>query len=288
LPDGRPKVSDDLLERLKDVAVEDAWGYLRSHGYYRQYVNFPNGPRDGSWKILHPDKVMTGRVVTAQFMPYRPDLNHYIQTEGKKEGFKLGVVNSTPISILQNGDVWVADGYGKIAGGTLIGGNLGNDIYDHSHRGFIFNGSIRDLAQNRHIKGGYNGWFIGEHASAIRKMSMVYINGPIRIGPVTVLPGDVVLATRSGVIFIPPYLVEGLVATGEFTQLLDEFRFTRGKQGKYDYKNEHFVHGWTDEILKDFKNWLNTHYKTYGMTKGELDNQFKKFKKRVTKRREKK
>jgi hypothetical protein len=32
-PDGRPKTPDKLLERLKKVRLEEAWGILRNKGY---------------------------------------------------------------------------------------------------------------------------------------------------------------------------------------------------------------------------------------------------------------
>src|SRR5215469_13926658 len=134
--DGRPKTSDRLLERLKNVSLEEAWGYLRNKGYQNQF--------EGDWMIIDPDSVMTGRVVTAQYMPLRPDYDSLIRAKGKDEK-RIGNTNSWPIDVLQNGDIYVADSYGKMADGTLIGDNLGNAIYAHSHRGVIFYGSVRDI-----------------------------------------------------------------------------------------------------------------------------------------------
>src|SRR5687767_11459581 len=125
-PDGRPKVSDKLLERLKNISIEEAWGVLRNNGYQNQF--------EGDWMIIHPDSTMTGRVVTAQYMPLRPDLDKLIKDKGKADG-RIGATNSWPIDVLKEGDIYVADSYGKIADGTLIGDNLGNAIYAHSKRG---------------------------------------------------------------------------------------------------------------------------------------------------------
>ena len=133
-PDGRPKVSDELLGRLKNISIEEAWGFLRNRGYQNQY--------EGDWLIINPDEPMTGRVVTAQYMPLRPDLENYIKEQGKIENrAQQGGTNSWPIDILVEGDVYVADAYGKIIDGTLIGDNLGNSIYAKSKRGVVFNGS---------------------------------------------------------------------------------------------------------------------------------------------------
>lgn len=271
-PDGRPKVSDNLLERLKGVSMEEAWAELRNKGYINQFENFAS-TYENPWIILHPDQPMTGRVVTAQYTPLRPDLENYVQAQGKKENNPLKITNSSPINILREGDVYVADSYGKMVEGTLIGDNLGNAIWAGSKRGYIFNGSIRDLEGNLKIKG-MNGWFRGSDPSAIAQMMLTTINAPIRIGRATVLPGDIVLAKHTGVVFIPAHLVADLVISGEYTHLLDEFTFERINDHTYEYKNEGFVGGWTETINKDFLNWLD-HYPNLPMPKKELDDYIK-------------
>jgi len=263
--DGRPKVSDTLLERLKNISIEEAWGVLRNQGYQNQF--------ESGWEILNPEQVMTGRVVTAQYMPLRPDLEKYVKDKGKEEGrAQKGGTNSWPIDILADGDVYVADSYGKIADGTLIGDNLGNSIYAKSKRGIIFNGSVRDQEGLSEIKG-FNGWFKGQDPSYIMQMSLVSINTPVRIGRAVVLPGDVVLAKKYGVIFIPAHLIEDLVITSEMTALRDEFGHLRLQEGKY--KPGEIDSEWNDEIKKDFMNWLNNYTGKLPMTKQELDNYFK-------------
>ena len=264
-PDGRPKVSDAILERLKKISIEEAWGVLRNKGYQNQYEN--------DWQIINPDEPMTGRVVTAQYMPLRPDLEKYVKAQGKIENrAQQGGTNSWPIDVLVEGDVYVADSYGKIVDGTLIGDNLGNSIYAKSKRGVIFYGSVRDQEGLSEIKG-FNGWIKGQDPSYIMQMSLVSINAPIRIGRATVLPGDVVLAKKYGVIFIPSHLVEDLVITSEVTALRDEFGHLRLKEGKY--KPGQIDSQWTEELKKDFMNWLNNYPGKLPMPKTELDNYFK-------------
>jgi 4-hydroxy-4-methyl-2-oxoglutarate aldolase len=265
LPDGRPKVSDAILERLKKISIEEAWGVLRNKGFQNQF--------EGDWTIINPDEAMTGRVVTAQYMPLRPDLEKQIKEQGKIENrSQQGATNSWPIDILTDGDVYVADSYGKVADGTLIGDNLGNSIYAKSHRGVIFYGSVRDQEGLSEIKG-FNGWIKGEDPSYIQQMMLTSINAPIRIGRATVLPGDVVLAKKYGVIFIPAYLVEDLVLTSEFTALRDEFGHQRLREKKY--LAGQIDSQWTDEIKKDFLNWLNNYPGKLPMTKEELDKYLK-------------
>jgi regulator of RNase E activity RraA len=264
-PDGRPKVSDTILERLKNISLEEAWGVLRNKGFNNQF--------EGDWTIIHPEEAMTGRVVTAQYMPLRPDLEKYVKEQGKKENrSQKGGTNSWPIDVLVPGDVYVADGYGKIADGTLIGDNLGNSIYTRGQRGVIFYGGVRDQEGLTEIEG-FNGWVKGSDPSYIYQMMLTSINTPIRVGRAIVLPGDVVLAKKYGVIFIPAYLAEELVITSEVTALRDEFGHQRLKEKKYlagQIDSE-----WTEEIKNDFLNWLNNYPGKLPMTKKELDDYMK-------------
>ncbi len=264
-PDGRPKVPDAILERLKNVSMEDAWGVLRNKGYQNQY--------EGDWIVIQPDSVMTGRVVTAQYLPSRPDLIKVVKEEGNAENrAQQGGTNSWPIDILVPGDVYVADGYGKIADGTLIGDNLGNSIYAKSERGVIFYGSVRDMAGLSEIKG-FNGWIKGSDPSYIQQMMLTTINAPIRIGRAVVLPGDAVLANKYGTIFIPAALVEELVLTSEVTALRDEFGHQRLREKKY--LAGQIDSQWSEEIKKDFLDWLKNYPGKLPMTKTELDNYLK-------------
>lgn len=257
--DGRPHVSDRILERLKNVSLEEAWGILRNKGYNNQF--------EGDWMIIDADSAMTGRVVTAQYMPARPDMEKIIKDKGKEEG-RIGGTNSWPIDVLKNGDVYVADSYGKIVDGTLIGDNLGNSIYAKSQRGVIFYGSVRDMEGLEEIKG-FNAWVKGYDPSYIQQMMLAGINVPIRIGRATVLPGDAVLAKKGGVIFIPAHLVDDLVINAEFIMLRDDFGHQRLREGKYTPGQ--IDTEWTDEIKKDFMQWIETNKSKLPMTREELD-----------------
>ena len=258
-PDGRPKVSDKFLERLKGVHLEEAWGILRNKGFQNQF--------EGDWMVIHPDSVMTGRVVTAQYMPMRPDVDSTIKAKGKAEG-RIGATNSWPIDVLKNGDIYVADSYGKVVDGTLIGDNLGNAIYAKSLRGVIFYGSVRDVEGLEEIKG-FNGWTKGYDPSYIQQMMLGGINVPIRIGRATVLPGDVALAKKGGVVFIPAYLVEEVVLNAEFISLRDAFGHQRLREQKYTPGQ--IDTQWTDEIKKDFLKWINDNPNKLPMSRQELD-----------------
>ena len=246
-PDGRPCVPDNLLERMKLVTTEEAWGVLKNHGYNRQF--------EGNWKETHPGKITVGRVVTAQFLPQRPDYHDVIQQTGVNEGRgSIGGQNSWIIQTLQLHDVMVVDLFGKIKDGTLVGDNLGTATRSRTHAGAVVEGGIRDLQGIVQLTD-VNFYVRGFDPTAIADVTLAGINIPIRIGGVTVLPGDVMLGTPTGIIFIPPHLVEEVVLSSEDTRVRDEFGKMRLDEGKYT-SGEIDVPNWREDIEKDFQNWL--------------------------------
>jgi regulator of RNase E activity RraA len=244
--DGRPKVADNLLERMKSVKIEEAWDVLRQRGYENQFV--------GGWQMIHPNRPFVGRALTAAYLPSRPDLVERITNTGKAEG-RIGPSNSWPIDMLQRGDVYIADGFSKVADGTLIGDNLGNSIFAKTGTGVVFDAGARDLDGLREIDG-FNACVRGWDPSFLKNVVLSSINRPIRIGQVTVLPGDVILARREGVIVIPPQLAEEVVVTAEIVALKDEFGHLRLKEGIYTPGQIDVP--WTAPIKADFFKWLQS------------------------------
>jgi 4-hydroxy-4-methyl-2-oxoglutarate aldolase len=255
--DGRPKVADSLLTRALDVSIEDVWDYLRSERYTNQF--------EGGWQALHIEKPFAGRALTAQFVPRRPDMQAAVAAEGKKEG-RVSGTNSWVINELQMGDTMVADGFGKIIDGTLIGSNLGSGIAAHTHSGFIFDAGIRDQEENREIAN-LNGFYRGYDPSAWDQMQLTAINAPVRIGRAIVLPGDLVLAKTDGVIFIPAILAEAAISKAEFTNLQDAFNFELNSAGK---NGAQFEGGWTSEKLAAFGKWVEAHPEKLKMSRARF------------------
>jgi len=256
--DGRPKVADDLLERALDVTIEDVWDYLREQGYRNEF--------EGGWQALHIEKPFAGRALTAQYMPLRPDMAAAIRAEGKAEG-RVSGTNSWPINELQMGDVYVADGFGKVIEGTLIGSNLGSGIAAHTHSGFIFDAGIRDQEENREIAN-LNGFYRGYDPSAWAQMELTAINAPIRIGRAVVLPGDLVVAKTDGVIFIPAILAEAAISKAEFTNLEDAYNFELNRARK---NGAEFEGGWTPEKYAGLAKWVEAHPDKLKMSRAEFD-----------------
>ena len=258
--DGRPKVPDGILQRMKSVTLEEAWAQLRSAGFNYEY-------EDG-WYTIHPDKVLVGRALTAQWLPGRPDIQRVIEEQGKKDG-RIGGTNAWPVDMLQPGDVYVCDHFGLKQDGPSIGDNVGNAIYARSHNGIVYDGAVRDINGLKELEdftsfvryydpshhfGMLGAGGRGNPMASRLNSTMIGINTPIRIGKATVMPGDVVLGRDGGVIFIPPQLAERVVEYSEITHLRDMFGHQRLREGKYTAGQ--IDAAWTAPIEADFTGWL--------------------------------
>ena len=243
-PDGRPKVPDSVLEGLKDVDAEEAWGVLQSHGYQFQF--------EGGWHEINAGGRMVGRVFTAVFMPQRPDVNAVINDQGKNEG-RIGPQNSWPIDMLSPGDVLVVDLFGKIKDGTYAGDNLSTAIFTKSHNGLVVDGAVRDETGISEIKG-MHVFVRGVDPSALRDTTLIGINVPIRIGHVMVMPGDVAVSDPEGITFIPPQLAQEVIDKAQMTHLVDEWGHQMLREGKYTPGQ--IDHDWTKPMIEEFNRWL--------------------------------
>jgi regulator of RNase E activity RraA len=250
-PDGRPKVPDSILKRMKDVSLEEAWAVLRNAGFTHQY-------EDG-WLCIHPDKVLVGRALTATWMPGRPDIHKVIEEQGKLDK-RIGAQNAWAVDMLQQGDVYVCDHFGLKEDGPSIGDNVGNAIYARSGNGIVYEGAVRDIEGLKELPGFVSfvrSYHPSHHYSSLGEKlnsTLVGINAPTRIGRVLVMPGDVVLGKEGGVVFIPAQLAEKVVKTSEVIRLRDMFGHLRLKEGKYTPGQ--IDARWSDAIEKDFSQWL--------------------------------
>jgi len=241
--DGRPRVPDDIVARMALVTTEEAWGVLRRNGYNDQF--------EGDWINTHPGRILVGRAVTAMFVPKRPDLQELVEEMGKAEG-RIGGQNSWVIDTLQPGDVMVVDMFGKVRNGTFVGDNLATSLQRRTQAGAVIHGGIRDyqgVSQLRDVAI----FTRGLHPSAIADVTLAGINIPIRIGAATVLPGDIVLGTPTGVIFIPAHLAQAVVERSEDVRVRDQFGKLRLQEGRYTPGEIDRV--WSEVIEADYKQW---------------------------------
>jgi len=252
--DGRPKVPDAVLKRMRTVTLEEAWAVIKQAAYGHQY--------DDNWgTVIHPEKVLVGRALTAQWLPGRPDIHRVITEQGKSDG-RIGGQNAWPVDMLQPGDVYVCDHFGLKEDGPSIGDNVGNAIYARSGNGIVYDGAVRDINGLKELENftSFVRFYDPSHhlsnltAGDRMNSTMIGINIPIRIGHATVLPGDVVLGRDGGVMFIPPQLAERVVQYSEITQLRDHFGHQRLREKKYTAGQ--IDTRWTDAIEADFTGWL--------------------------------
>ena len=270
-PDGRPKVPDALLDRLKAVTLEEAWAVLRNENFKHQY--------DDGWQMINPDSVLVGRAVTAVFVPGRPDIHRVIDKKGHEKDGRVKSQNSWTIDMLVKRDVYVVDQFGAHEDGPTIGDNLGNSIYTKTGNGIIYDGAVRDINGLKELKS-FTSFFRSYHPShhlnnpdGQLNTTLIGINQPTRIGKATVMPGDAILGRDGGVLFIPPHLLEKVVKVSEIVRLRDMFGHERLREQKYtpgqiDTK-------WSDEIEKDFSQWLTAHIDKLPVPKEQIQQYLK-------------
>jgi regulator of RNase E activity RraA len=235
------------------VRTEEAWSVLWRREYQFQF--------EGNWTRLHPERVLVGRAVTGVFVPRRPDLHDGLMVYGHQKEGRIGAMNSWVIETLVRDDVIVIDLFGKVYKGTFSGANLSTAIATRTGRGQVIYGGIRDAQQIYEIEG-FATFCKGIDPTPIRDVTLVGLNVPCRIGEAICMPGDVVLGTYTGVLFIPPHLAEEVVEHSERTHMREIFSHQRLREGVYG--SSQMDTKWTPEIEADFAEWLETHrYEDY-------------------------
>ena len=265
--DGRPKVEENILKRMKQVTLEEAWAVLKGENFNYQYAE--------GWQTINPDSVLVGRAVTAVFVPGRPDIHRVIDKRGHEQDGRIKSQNAWTIDLLVQGDVYVVDQFGAHIDGPTIGDNLGNSIFAKTGNGIVYDGAIRDIDGLKEI-GSFTSFFRSYHPShhlnkpdGRLNTTLIGINTPTRIGMATVIPGDVVLGRDGGVIFIPPHLAEKVVTVSEIVRLRDMFGHLRLRQEKYTPGQ--IDSRWSNEIEKDFSKWLNDHMDELPVPKEQIE-----------------
>ena len=244
-PDGRPKVPDAIIERAKGLSAEEVWSVLPGKGFRNQY-------EDG-FQVLHPGKKMVGRAFTVQFMPTRPDVETVMTAKAREKGARV-LNNQYALDMLQPGDVLVVDLFGKKEGGTIVGDNLFYYVMKATKGGgMIVDGSIRDLEGISEMD--MPAYFRSAHPSAITNVMLTGINVPVRIGNVTVMPGDLVMGDREGIYFIPPQFAQEVVDKADTVHVHDEWTRKKFDEGKYK-SSEIYSSPRDPALLKEYQDYL--------------------------------
>ena len=239
-PDGRPKVPIDLIERIAELSVEEAWGVLLKEGYEKQYA-------DG-FEILKPGQRLVGRAVTAQYLPHRPDLQEVVDADAEKKGIAKGNTQKV-VDALVLDDVAVVDLMGAAPGHNFGGDNLHSAIWGQTKRGAVVDGTIRDLQGTYDLP--LNIFYKKAHPAAVGGVLMVALNIPVEISGAVAMPGDVVLGDREGVIFIPPHLVQKVLDYADSIHIKDEWTKAKLITGEYR-ASDLYGSKLSPEMQKDF------------------------------------
>ena len=223
--DGRPKIPDWVVDAAKGLSQEEIQipGGRGGGGGYSAFT--------GDWQVLHPGTKMSGRAVTMAFMPARGDLDQVVRSKQTAAGRQMPN-QQTGIDMVQPGDVLVVDLYGKKELGPIVGDNLFYYLMKTTKNGgLVMDGALRDLEGIAEF--GMPAYYRSAHPSSVGGSTVSALNVPIRIGDVTVLPGDLVFGDREGVAFIPPQYAEQIVTAADETHVHDEWTKKKFDEGKY-------------------------------------------------------
>lgn len=248
-PSRSVEVTDAQLQRLRELPLEAVWGALQGKRYVRSF--------EGGFQYTVPNTKFVGRAVTMRYLPVRPDLMEAVQTLAK-EGDWDYQYNVRAGEDLKPGDVVVVELGGMVDRATFLGDVTGLGMQMAGAAGVIVDGGIRDLSEFLAMKD-LPILYRGAHASAMADQVGVQWNGPIRLGGITVLPGDVVIADAEGVQVLPPQLVADVIRAAEDTVYTENFKREMMRSKKYRARDVY--PNLSPELQKLFEEWKKTHKK---------------------------
>lgn len=247
LKDKRPRVTDEQLERLRNLSIENVWGAIQGKGYRACFVTH--------LKQTQPGVKLVGRALTMRYLPQRPDLDEGVR-QLAKEGNWDPSFNVRGGEDAKPGDVVVVELGGMIDRATFMGTMTGLGMKVKGVKGVVVDGGIRDLNE-------FLGWkdfpiyYAGAHASAMADQIGVEWNSPVRIGQVTVLPGDVVIGDEEGLLFFPPQLADEAIKAAENQSYNEQFKEEMLRSGKYRARD--IYPRLSPEMEKVFEEWKKAH-----------------------------
>ena len=174
-------------------------------------------------------------------------------SKAKKQGLPE-LSNQFAIDMLQPGDVLVVDLFGKKVDGTIVGDNLFYYVMKATKGGgLVVDGSVRDLDGLAEID--MPAYFRAADPTPIDNVMLTGINVPVRIGGVTVMPGDLVFGDREGVYFVPPQFVKEMVDHADEIHIHDEWTKKKFDEGKYK-SSEIYGSPKDPQLKKEYREYL--------------------------------
>jgi regulator of RNase E activity RraA len=243
----RPRATAAQLAKIKNLQIENLWGAVQNKGYRHCFVSH--------LKATQPGIKMVGRATTLRYMPVRPDLDEAVQQLGKEGDWDYRF-NTRAGEDAHPGDVVVVELGGMVERATFMGTMTGLAIKLRNTNGIVVDGGIRDLNGFLQWKD-YPVYYAGAHASAMADQVGVEWNAPIRVGTVTVLPGDIVVGDEEGVLFIPPQIADEVIAAAETQTYNEDFKEEAMRSGKY--KTRDIYPRLSPAAEKEFEEWKKKH-----------------------------
>ncbi len=180
-----------LFDKLMRVGLEAAWSAVTSEGYPQCFIN--------ELTPLNTDRRIVGRARTIRYLPNRKDLRDKIYASGPQ-------LNYRSAEEAQPGDILVFDAGGETRS-TVTGAMVTTRFVVRGGSGVVVDGCMRDIPDLAAMPIGV--YVRCGHASSVSPIMMsVDYQVPVRIGSVTVVPGDILIGDRHGVLVIPASIVD--------------------------------------------------------------------------------
>lgn len=242
----RPRVTDQQLARIAKYPIEALWNGVQNQGYTQNFANH--------FRLTQPGTKLVGRALTMRYLPLRPDIDAATK-QIAKEGDWDFQYNVRAGEDANPGDVIVVELGGAVDRATFLGDVTGIGMKQRGVRGVVVDGGIRDLNEFLVMKD-FPIYYVNAHASAMADQVGVEWNAPIRIGHVSVLPGDVVVGDEEGVLFFPPQIVEDVLKSAALTVNTENFKREMMRSGKY--RSRDVYPKLSPELEKRYQEWVKT------------------------------
>ena len=196
-----------LFEKLVRAPLEAMWSQLVAKGHEHCFIN--------ELDALHTDRRLVGRARTVRYLPTRPDLREQVYSKQKQ-------LNYVSAEEAQPGDVLVFDAGGDTR--SAVSGEITTIRFlARGGTGLIVDGALRDVPEIAGMP--LQVYQRRGQAAAVRPnlMSVDY-QVPVRIGSVTIQPGDLLVGERHGILVIPAALAEEVVEAALSKEDLESFQ----------------------------------------------------------------
>ena len=183
-------LTPELRHKLEQTPVAALSGQLRKRGLNNVTID--------SVTPMHPEAKMVGTARTLRFVPNREDLfkAHGGGYNAQKQAFDA----------VREGEIIVIEARGEAGSGTL-GDILAIRAKAQRAAGIVTDGGVRDYEAVAEV--GLPIWCQGAHPAVLGRKHVPWEHDvAVGCGGTTVLPGDILVGDRDGVIVIPAELAE--------------------------------------------------------------------------------